>query len=172
MRDITVRALSCAAVAAVTALLQSACSITAMTTPHAPALTTDGPIEVDELPALHPSRRICVVSETYPPEVNGVARTISAVVQGLRERNHELQLIRPSQRADDAARSEPLFHEVLMRGLPIPRYPRLRMGLVSKRSLVGLWSMRRPDIVHIATDRKSTRLNSSHEWISRMPSSA
>ena len=26
--------------------------------------------------------------------------------------------------------------------------------------------------VHISTDRKSTRLNSSHEWISRMPSSA
>ena len=24
----------------------------------------------------------------------------------------------------------------------------------------------------VATDRKSTRLNSSHEWISRMPSSA
>ena len=24
----------------------------------------------------------------------------------------------------------------------------------------------------MATDRKSTRLNSSHEWISRMPSSA
>ena len=27
-------------------------------------------------------------------------------------------------------------------------------------------------IVHYAPDRKSTRLNSSHEWISRMPSSA
>ena len=25
---------------------------------------------------------------------------------------------------------------------------------------------------HLAVDRKSTRLNSSHEWISRMPSSA
>ena len=25
---------------------------------------------------------------------------------------------------------------------------------------------------HLETDRKSTRLNSSHEWISRMPSSA
>ena len=27
-------------------------------------------------------------------------------------------------------------------------------------------------IVHAEKDRKSTRLNSSHEWISRMPSSA
>ena len=29
-----------------------------------------------------------------------------------------------------------------------------------------------PDILVQALDRKSTRLNSSHEWISRMPSSA
>ena len=29
-----------------------------------------------------------------------------------------------------------------------------------------------PALFEDATDRKSTRLNSSHEWISRMPSSA
>ena len=32
----------------------------------------------------------------------------------------------------------------------------------------GVWNAR----VALAIDRKSTRLNSSHEWISRMPSSA
>ena len=36
---------------------------------------------------------------------------------------------------------------------------------------VTLAVMTFPAIIH-ATDRKSTRLNSSHEWISRMPSSA
>ena len=39
-----------------------------------------------------------------------------------------------------------------MRGLPIPRYPHLRMGVPSKRALVHLWSLRRPDVVHIATE--------------------
>ena len=39
-----------------------------------------------------------------------------------------------------------------MRGLPIPRYPDLRMGLPSKRALVALWSPQRPDVVHIATE--------------------
>ena len=29
-----------------------------------------------------------------------------------------------------------------------------------------------PDVAQMQVDRKSTRLNSSHEWISRMPSSA
>ena len=39
-----------------------------------------------------------------------------------------------------------------MRGLPIPRYPHLRMGVTSKKALVKLWSRRRPDVVHIATE--------------------
>ena len=37
-----------------------------------------------------------------------------------------------------------------------------------------LWNQRLPNTAELAAlqDRKSTRLNSSHEWISRMPSSA
>jgi len=41
---------------------------------------------------------------------------------------------------------------VLMRGLPIPRYPQLKMGLPSKRALLRLWSTHRPDVVHIVTE--------------------
>mgnify|MGYP003344994133 CR=1 FL=1 len=32
--------------------------------------------------------------------------------------------------------------------------------------------LNRPVLERLGVDRKSTRLNSSHEWISRMPSSA
>ena len=39
-----------------------------------------------------------------------------------------------------------------MRGLPIPRYPSLKMGLPAKKSLVQLWTMHRPDLVHIVTE--------------------
>ena len=109
-------------------------------------------IMVDEFPAQRRSLRIAVVTETYPPEVNGVARTIASVVDGLRARNHELQLIRPGQVKGEQGSQGERFHEVLMRGLPIPRYPHLRMGLTSKKALVALWSRRRPDIVHIATE--------------------
>lgn len=109
-------------------------------------------ILVDDHPPDHRHLRIAVVTETYPPEVNGVARTISSVVEGLKARQHDLQLIRPGQRADDQAAQSERFHEVLMRGLPIPRYPQLRMGLPSRRALLALWSRRRPDLVHIATE--------------------
>ena len=109
-------------------------------------------IVVDELPALRRSLRVAFVTETYPPEVNGVAATVARVVDGLHARNHEVQLVRPRQHRADGGAAQERFHEVLMRGLPIPRYPNLKMGLPSRRALLRLWSLRRPDIVHIATE--------------------
>jgi len=110
------------------------------------------PLVIDTYAAPQRSMRIACVSETYPPEINGVATTLAELVDGLHRRNHELQLIRPRQPQRGAAEPEPRFHEVLMRGLPIPKYPELRMGMPAKRELIKLWSVRRPDIVHIATE--------------------
>jgi glycosyltransferase involved in cell wall biosynthesis len=94
------------------------------------------------------SMRLAVVTETYPPEINGVAMTIAHFVEGLRARGHDLQLVRPRQ-----ARGEPSSDaDVLIRGLPIPRYPHLKMGLPAQRALLKLWSLKRPDVVHIVTE--------------------
>jgi len=109
-------------------------------------------IDVQSFPAERRSLRIALVTETYPPEVNGVATTLARVVEGLHNRGHDLQLIRPRQRAGGDAALTPRLDEVLMRGLPIPRYPHLRMGLPAKRALVKQWSVARPDVVHIATE--------------------
>ncbi len=107
-------------------------------------------IQVDEYPAARQSLRVAVVTETYPPEVNGVAATIASFVHGLRRRNHVVQVVRPRQSTEaDAADSD---HEVLTTGVPIPRYPHLKMGLPSKRALVNLWKLRRPDVVHVVTE--------------------
>ncbi len=108
--------------------------------------------DVQSYPAERRSLRIAVVTETYPPEVNGVATTLARVVEGLHGRGHDLQLIRPRQGGAQAGQLTSRFDEVLMRGLPIPRYPHLRMGLPSKRALVKLWSTHRPDVVHVATE--------------------
>ena len=113
---------------------------------------TDLPLRFGDDPATTRSLRIAVVTETYPPEVNGVSLTVARMVEGLHARNHELQLVRPRQTPDDEAGSAPRFHEVLMRGLPIPRYPHLKMGLPAKKALLQLWSMERPDVVHVATE--------------------
>lgn len=110
------------------------------------------PILVEEFLAARPSLRLSVVTETWPPEVNGVALTLSRLVQGLCARNHRVQLIRPRQARADAARSDPGFEELLVRGMPIPRYPELKLGLPGKGALVRAWTLQRPDLVHIATE--------------------
>lgn len=95
---------------------------------------------------------IAMVTETYPPEVNGVARTVALMAEGLCARGHSVQLVRPRQRREDRAWNQPGYEELLRPGLPIPRYPQLKMGMPSARALQGAWRARRPDIVHIATE--------------------
>lgn len=106
----------------------------------------------EQLPAARKTLRVAVVTETYPPEINGVAMTISRMVTGLRQRQHQVQLIRPRQSPYDRPATDPTFEEVLQRGVAIPRYDSLRLGLPAKRALLRLWSVRRPDIVHIVTE--------------------
>ena len=98
------------------------------------------------------SLRIAVVTETYPPDINGVAQTISRVVDGLRRNGHEIILVRPRIEPRQAAVVENGFAEHLVRGAPIPMYRELKMGLPAKTDLVRLWLRRRPDVVHIATE--------------------
>lgn len=107
---------------------------------------------VDDLLPPRRSLRVAVVTETYPPEINGVAATVSRVVEGLRQQGHQLQLVRPRQDPQDTAAAQQGFAEVLMRGMPIPRYPQLKLGLPARRALQRLWAMQRPDVVHIVTE--------------------
>lgn len=96
--------------------------------------------------------RVAVVTETWPPEVNGVAMTLSKLIHHLSKRHHTIQLIRPRQNKNDAALEQSGWSEMLLRGLPIPKYPQLKLGLPSKKALLKAWSTRRPDVVHIATE--------------------
>jgi glycosyltransferase involved in cell wall biosynthesis len=106
-------------------------------------------IEVERIVPDKPSLRMAVVTETYPPDVNGVAHTISIIVKGLRERGHEITLIRPRRQEEPIDSAMP--DELLVRGAPIPMYKQLRMGLPALGSLRKLWTANRPDLVHIAT---------------------
>jgi glycosyltransferase involved in cell wall biosynthesis len=109
-------------------------------------------IVIEQVPAKRRSLRLAIVTETYPPEVNGVALSLQRFVEGLRERNHEIQLIRPRQDHADHASQGNRYDEVLTGGMPIPRYPDLKMGLPARRALIKQWQLRRPDLVHIVTE--------------------
>lgn len=118
---------------------------------HAWPMDTD-PIVIEQLPGTRHSLRVAVVTETYPPEINGVALTVARFIEGLRRRNHDIQLLRPRQDTHEEPGSIDNFSEVLLRGLPVPSYPGLRMGLPAKRTLQRIWTVQRPDLVHIVTE--------------------
>lgn len=96
--------------------------------------------------------RIAVVTETYPPEVNGVAMTLGRMVDGLWQRGHAVHLVRPRQHGDEPAQQGESLRETLVAGLPIPRYEGLRFGLPARAVLLAAWRRERPDIVHVATE--------------------
>lgn len=93
--------------------------------------------------------RIALVTETYPPDMNGVALTLQRTVEHLRRRGHALELVRPRHPSD--ARNE-ADDEVLLPGVTLPMYRDVRFGLPATRALRKAWRMRRPDLVHIATE--------------------
>jgi len=111
---------------------------------------------VERFPRARRTLRIAVVTETYAPEVNGVALSAARFVEGLRRREHEIQLVRPRQDQDSSDRAsgmhDALGQDILTHGVPIPRYPGLRLGLPETRALVHLWRRNRPDVVHVLTE--------------------
>lgn len=94
--------------------------------------------------------RIGIISETYPPEINGVALTVHSLATGLAAKGHEIDLIRPRQTASHA--DEPGIHALETRGAALPRYPGLRFGLPAYRTLRQRWTQRRPDAIYVATE--------------------
>ena len=83
----------------------------------------------------HPLR-VSLVTETYAPEVNGVARTLEQLVNRLRLRGHTLDLVLPEAPGRGAADT------LTVRGLPLPGYPAVRGGLLPcRRRWTGLPGM-------------------------------
>jgi glycosyltransferase involved in cell wall biosynthesis len=106
-------------------------------------------------------RHICIVTETYPPEINGVALTLGHLAEGLSKIGHRVSLVRPWQRAADA--SGPAKHRsglnqnngietMLVRGMPLPGYRGLQIGWPAGRRLREFWSSDRPDVIYVATE--------------------
>ncbi|EQA35572.1 glycosyltransferase, group 1 family protein [Leptospira inadai serovar Lyme str. 10] len=99
----------------------------------------------------HPLR-ILVVTETFPPEINGVSKTLHRMLSDLLQRGHEIILVRPRQSFDDMATANGNYREVLVRGAKIPFYEGLRFGFPEKRLLRRLMQYEKPDLVHVVTE--------------------
>ena len=96
--------------------------------------------------------RIAVITETYPPEVNGVALTVQNLVAGMAEDGHDIHLVRPFQPGVSTLPPSKPIHEVLVRGAALPKYPGLRFGFPAGGQLAELFTSQRPDAVYVATE--------------------
>jgi hypothetical protein len=106
------------------------------------------------LSVILPNRiRLAVVTETWPPEVNGVAHTIAHLVRGLRELNeYQIQLVRPRQLTDGEPATDADFEEYLVSGLSLPFYKEVRVGAPQFFALRQQWKKQRPHILQIVTE--------------------
>ncbi|MFO8142027.1 MAG: glycosyltransferase family 1 protein [Marinobacter sp.] len=106
-----------------------------------------------------PNRRqqhITIVSETFPPEINGVANTLKHLCQGLMQRGHKVTVVRPRQAHEQKGLIEStgngLFsRELVVAGLALPGYSDLQFGIARPATLKKLWQRHRPDAIYVAT---------------------
>ncbi len=89
--------------------------------------------------------RLTLVTETFPPEINGVARTLGRWVDTFRQRGHEVQVIRPRQPRERGKQE-------LICALPLSFYREVRLGLATPGRLRRLFGEFQPDLIHVATE--------------------
>ncbi|HUO53914.1 MAG TPA: glycosyltransferase family 1 protein [Rhodoblastus sp.] len=80
--------------------------------------------------------KICIVTDAWRPQVNGVVVTLSNLIAAGEQLGHEFVVIGPDQ-----------FHTIAA-----PSYPEIRLALTSPKAVGELIRAHRPDHVHIATE--------------------
>ena len=99
---------------------------------------------------VRPRLRIAIVTETWPPEINGVALSMMQLCQGLQRLGHKILLVRPVQKETCAE-----FHpeqECLVMSQPIPKYPSVQFGWPQYLKVSKAFEQFAPDVVHIVTE--------------------
>ncbi len=92
---------------------------------------------------------LAIVTETWPPQVNGAAITLHALAHGLAQRGHRVEVVRPGHDGREAGVQVKLIGT---RGARLPRYSGLHFGLPVGLKLRKRWTARPPDAVYVATE--------------------
>ena len=80
--------------------------------------------------------RILIVTDAWLPQVNGVVRSLQAVMRELVTMGHTVQTIVPQD-----------FVSV-----PCPTYPEIRLAYAPQRTLAAMIERFKPDAIHVATE--------------------
>jgi len=93
------------------------------------------------------SIRLALFSDTFAPQVNGVARTLDRLVSAVETRGGAVQVITVA----DPGASE-LLHVQRVSSRPFWAYPELRLAWPSRRDIAPVMDAFQPTLVHAATE--------------------
>ena len=79
------------------------------------------------------------VTDTYPPDINGAAKTLSYLVTCLRTEGHKVTIMGPHPES-----------ELKMASVRVPKYASVNLGLITQSRLRKHWQKSRPDVIYIA----------------------
>ena len=96
--------------------------------------------------------RICLVTETYWPDINGVAMTLHRVFSALSQQGHSIQLVctKNPDRADEHIAH--LSSVIEASSVPAPGYAEVKFGMPMSHRLRRHWQDERPDAIYVATE--------------------
>jgi 1,2-diacylglycerol 3-alpha-glucosyltransferase/glucuronosyltransferase len=80
--------------------------------------------------------RILLATDAWPPQVNGVVRTLTEISRELAALGHNIVTVHPG----------------LFRSLPCPFYPEIRLAVGARRRIGMLVEAAAPEAIHIATE--------------------
>ena len=85
-----------------------------------------------------------VVTDTYVPDINGVALSLGRLCAGLRERGHRVEVIRSGSAAGEGGEWVPWW--------PLPGYWEIRVGAPWPGQFRRRWRKQRPDVIYVAIE--------------------
>ena len=88
--------------------------------------------------------KIDIVTDTFAPDVNGVAMTLGRLTDGLKQRGHRVHVIHTGEFAKPG--------ETCSASVPLPGYKEVRVGLPELFKLRARWMKKRPDAIYVATE--------------------
>lgn len=91
--------------------------------------------------------RVTIVTETFPPQVNGVSRTLGELARRLEGRGDAVQVVYPDY-GDRPDRP----HACRVRSISLPFYKELRLPLPPFGRVHRAVDAFRPDVIHVATE--------------------
>jgi glycosyltransferase involved in cell wall biosynthesis len=99
---------------------------------------------MNPLPESAKSLWIEVVTDTYVPDINGVALSLGRLCSGLRELGHRVEIVRSGKANGEG--------ETSVLSWPLPGYWEIKVGAPLPGELRRRWQKNRPDVVYVAIE--------------------